>query len=133
MPTANLTDRKVASLKAGDPEEWWDEKVPGFGIRVSSKGKKTWFVMYRYAGLRRRLKLGHYPDVDLEGGPEEGAQCPEKGRRRQRPGAAEKGQTRRSSARKTRSQDIRSTGGSLHRTIRKTEQEELAGGRPHSR
>ncbi len=28
--------------KAGDPEEWWDEKVPGFGIRVSSKGKKTW-------------------------------------------------------------------------------------------
>jgi hypothetical protein len=66
MPTANLTDRKVASLKARDPEERWDEKVPGFGIRVSAKGKKTWFVMYRYAGLRRRLKLGHYPDVDLE-------------------------------------------------------------------
>jgi hypothetical protein len=48
-PSANLTDRKVAGLKPGDPEEWWDEKVPGFRIRISAKGKKTWFVMYRLA------------------------------------------------------------------------------------
>ena len=67
MPTANLTDRKIASLK---PEknliEWWDEKIPGFGVRVSPKGKKTWFVMYRFAGLRRRFKFGRYPEVCLE-------------------------------------------------------------------
>jgi len=67
MPTANLTDRKIASLKAEkDLVEWWDEKTPGFGIRVSPKGKKTWFVMYRFAGLRRRLKFGRYPEVCLE-------------------------------------------------------------------
>jgi integrase len=67
MPTANLTDRKIDSLKPGkDLVEWWDEKTPGFGIRVSPKGKKTWFVMYRFAGLRRRLKFGRYPEVSLE-------------------------------------------------------------------
>jgi integrase len=67
MPTANLTDRKIASLKPGKGlVEWWDEKTPGFGIRVSPKGKKTWFVMYRFAGLRRRLKFGRYPTVLLE-------------------------------------------------------------------
>jgi integrase len=67
MPTANLTDRKIASLKAAkDLVECWDEKTPGFGIRVSPKGKKTWFVMYRFAGLRRRLKFGRYPEVSLE-------------------------------------------------------------------
>ncbi len=67
MPTANLTDRKIASLKPGNElTEWFDESTPGFGIRVSPKGKKTWFVMYRFAGLRRRYKLGRYPDVSLE-------------------------------------------------------------------
>jgi integrase len=67
MPTANLTDRKIASLKpAKELVEWWDESTLGFGIRVSPKGKKTWFVMYRSAGLRRRLKFGRYPEVSLE-------------------------------------------------------------------
>ena len=67
MPTASLTDRKIDSLKPGKGlVEWWDENTPGFGIRVSPKGKKTWFVMYRLAGLRRRLRLGRYPAVSLE-------------------------------------------------------------------
>lgn len=67
MPTAILTDRKIDSLKPGkEIVEWWDKKVPGFGIRVSPKGKKTWFVMYRFAGLRRRLRCGRYPAVSLD-------------------------------------------------------------------
>jgi len=67
IPTAILTDRKIDSLKPGkEIVEWWDKKVPGFGIRVSPKGKKTWFVMYRFAGLRRRLRCGQYPAVSLE-------------------------------------------------------------------
>jgi integrase len=67
MPTANLNDRKIASLKPQkELVEWWDEKTPGFGIRVSPKGKKTWFVMYRFAGLRRRFRFGRYPEISLE-------------------------------------------------------------------
>jgi hypothetical protein len=67
MPTANLTDRKIANLKPGnEPVEWRNESTPGFGIRVSPKGKKTWFVMYRIAGIRRRHTFGRYPEVTLE-------------------------------------------------------------------
>lgn len=67
MPSANLTDRKVATSKPKrDLYILWDSKTPGFGVRVSPKGKKTWFVMYRLAGVRRRLKLGRYPEVSLE-------------------------------------------------------------------
>jgi len=67
MPKTNFTDRMIAGLK---PKrlmiEYWDAKTPGFGLRVSPEGKKTWFVMYRLAGVRRRLRLGHYPTVSLE-------------------------------------------------------------------
>jgi integrase len=67
MPSANLTDRKIASLKPAKVlVECWDKKTPGFGIRVSPEGRKTWFVMYRLAGVRRRMRLGHYPEVTLE-------------------------------------------------------------------
>ena len=59
MPTANLTDRKIDSLK---PEkelvEWWDTKTPGFGIRISPRGKKTWFVMYRVRGKKAAHDCG---------------------------------------------------------------------------
>jgi len=66
MPTENLTDRKIASLKpAKERTEYWDDGTPGFGLRVSPEGTKTFFLMYRFAGLRRRLKLGRYPEVPL--------------------------------------------------------------------
>jgi integrase len=70
MPKANLTDRLVASLKLGARySEWRDEKTPGFGIRVSPNGVKTWFVVFRIGGstgYRRRQRLGRYPAVGLE-------------------------------------------------------------------
>jgi integrase len=31
---------------------------PGFGVRVSHKGARTWVFMYRYNGVKRRMKLG---------------------------------------------------------------------------
>ncbi len=66
MSNENLTDKKVASLRPkSELVEYWDAKTPGFGIRVSPRGMKTWFVMFRIAGIRRRLKLGRYPAVSL--------------------------------------------------------------------
>lgn len=71
MPVLNLTARVVEALKA--PEEkaqidYFDSgNIPGFGLRVSKGGKKTWILLFRVSNSRRlrRLSLGRYPAVSL--------------------------------------------------------------------
>jgi CheY-like chemotaxis protein/HPt (histidine-containing phosphotransfer) domain-containing protein len=41
----------------------WDANLPGFGIRLSQGGSKSWVVMVRRGGRRVRLTLGPYPDL----------------------------------------------------------------------
>lgn len=38
--------------------DYWDDALPGFGMRVSSGGARTWVLMYRYNGVKRRMKIG---------------------------------------------------------------------------
>lgn len=35
-----------------------DRQPPGFGVRVSRGGTRTWIYLYRYNGVKRRMKLG---------------------------------------------------------------------------
>ena len=66
-------DRTVAALKPGAKRvDYWDESLPGFGLRLSPAGRrspfgrKTWIVSYRRSsGSPTRLKLGTYPAVSL--------------------------------------------------------------------
>jgi hypothetical protein len=37
---------------------FFDKKLPGFGIRVSSKGQKTFWVQYNRRGTVKRVILG---------------------------------------------------------------------------
>lgn len=60
-----LTDLSVKRLKAPNSGQktFFDDAMPGFGIRVSQGGAKSFVVMY---GTRRRLKtLGRYPALSL--------------------------------------------------------------------
>ena len=60
MPRKHLTARAVASIKP-DPSrqvDYWDTKLPRFGLRVSPGGRKSWIVFYRHNGRPRRLTLG---------------------------------------------------------------------------
>jgi len=41
----------------------WDTKLPGFGIRCSQGGTKTFIVMH--GKQRRRVTIGRYPVVSL--------------------------------------------------------------------
>ena len=42
-----------------------DLLLPGFGIRVSVGGKKTWFAVGRVGGRQVRHTIGTYPTVTL--------------------------------------------------------------------
>ena len=67
MPRKKLTDRTVQALRP-DPNrqvDYFDTRWPGFGVRVSPAGRKSWVVMYRFHGRVRRVTIGPYPYVSL--------------------------------------------------------------------
>lgn len=61
-----LSDKSVQSFKPQIKRyEVRDSYCPGFGVRVSPDGRKTFFAAYRYGVKQRRLKLGVYPRISL--------------------------------------------------------------------
>jgi len=60
MPTLKLTQAAVNNLKPPPRGrvEIWDSQLPGFGLRISDKGRKTWQAFYRVGGKMVREKLG---------------------------------------------------------------------------
>ncbi len=61
--TAKAVDR-VKTPVSGRVEHW-DGALPGFGLRVTDKGIKSWVQMVRIHGKQARLTLGTYPDLSL--------------------------------------------------------------------
>lgn len=60
-----LTDLQIRKLKAppSGQKTYFDDSLPGFGIRISQGGAKSYVVMF---GRRRQLKtIGRYPDLGL--------------------------------------------------------------------
>lgn len=70
MPTKRLTAKNIKTLSAiGARTDYFDAaaNVPGFGLRVSAAGKRTWFLMYREPnGRQLRHKIGTHPPMGLE-------------------------------------------------------------------
>jgi len=46
--------------------DYWDGALPGFGIRLSQGGTKSWVVMLRREKRKVRVTLGTYPQLSLE-------------------------------------------------------------------
>jgi integrase len=67
MPKILMNDRAVAGLKPtpGQQVNYFDRGRPGFGVRVSPAGTKTFFVFYRVKGKLKNASLGTYPDTPL--------------------------------------------------------------------
>lgn len=69
MATTKLTAPAIERLKppAKGQAEYFDRTLPGFGLRVSYAGSKTFFVMTRVRGSGRlvRVTLGRHPAMSL--------------------------------------------------------------------
>ncbi len=66
MASIHLTDRKLQALEAGRyQKDYWDQSLPGFGVRVSPSGRRSFVVMYYTAAGKRRMTLGAYPAMSL--------------------------------------------------------------------
>ena len=68
MQKNRFTTRFIDSIKPPQSgrDEYWEQATPGFGLRVSASGRKTWVQMYRHHGRLRRLTLGTYPALELK-------------------------------------------------------------------
>jgi integrase len=59
MPTLKLTQAAADKLKPGDqPVTYWDSQCPGFGLRITPRGRRTWLAMYRVDGKAVMETLG---------------------------------------------------------------------------
>ena len=68
MPTLALTDRHIKTLKpTGHRVDHFDRGVTGLALRLAASGRKTWCVFFRVNRRLRRMTLGHYPAVTLQG------------------------------------------------------------------
>jgi hypothetical protein len=71
MPKTTLNDRALKAAKPAPKGKTYDKMdalVPGFGVRVSDKGRKTFILVARYPGSSNptRRALGEYGALTLE-------------------------------------------------------------------
>jgi integrase len=69
IPRVRLTKSTIDSLPVLEKDTvYWDGGLPGFGVKVTPKGRKVFLVIYRLAGAGSRLRkytIGPYGRVTL--------------------------------------------------------------------
>jgi hypothetical protein len=69
MPRVKLTKTVIDALPIPSKDVvHWDTGSPGFGVKVTPKGRKVFIVLYRTAGAGSRLRkytIGPYGRVTL--------------------------------------------------------------------
>ena len=62
-----ITKRAVDQLQGDGTETfYWDDDLPGFGVRIRSSGRKYYVAQFRADGRMRRITLGRHGAVSTE-------------------------------------------------------------------
>ena len=62
-----ISKRTVESLSVEDRDAvFWDDKLPGFGVRVYPSGSKVYVVQTRHEGRSRRVTLGRHGVISAD-------------------------------------------------------------------
>lgn len=64
--TERTCDALRHSGKPGSPSYYWDERLPGFGIRVYESGKRSFVCSFRRHGRKRIMVLGPRSQMKVE-------------------------------------------------------------------
>jgi hypothetical protein len=69
MPRIRLTKSAIDRLPSSSSDVvYWDASMPGFGVKVTPKGRKVFIVLYRTGGAGSKLRkytIGPYGRVTL--------------------------------------------------------------------
>ncbi len=69
MPSIKLTKSVIDALETPLKDVvYWDAGLPGFGVKVTPKGRKVFIVLYRTGGAGSRLRkytIGPYGRITL--------------------------------------------------------------------
>jgi integrase len=69
VPKTHLTKSAIDALPTPEKEiVYWDQTLPGFGLKITPKGRKVFIVLYRSAGGGSRLRkytIGPYGRITL--------------------------------------------------------------------
>lgn len=67
MPRVKLTKSVIEALPTPPKDVvYWDSGCPGFGVKITPRGRKVFVVLYRTAGARlRKYTVGPYGRVTL--------------------------------------------------------------------
>ena len=67
-PAMKLSPSSIAAWRcrpASDDKIFFDDELPGFGLRLRRSGDRSWWVQYAIAGRTRKLRLGSVAELDI--------------------------------------------------------------------
>lgn len=71
MPLLNLTDAALRNLKPKKRLNFFDTATPGFAVRATPTGRRTFVIVYGPEKARKWETIGTYPQVTLSKAREE--------------------------------------------------------------
>jgi integrase len=63
MTKLNITKRAIDAIQRKEKDQYlWDQSLKGFGLKVTTGGRKVFLIQYRSAGRTRRVTIGKFSD-----------------------------------------------------------------------